>query len=119
MRAAPGSRLRTGFSIVEALVAIAMMGVAGGFLAAAFTVSTVARRRAELDSRTAALVHERVASLARRSCALADTSGSSSAGASREWWTARRAESGWIFSESVVVAGVPPRAALTGAVPCR
>ena len=109
---------RSAFTVVEALVATMIMGVAGALLAAALTVTTAARRRASLDVRTAALVHERVAVLARRPCAAADTTGTAQVGNATAWWTARRVGSGWAFAESVRVPGAAARPAQTGLVSC-
>ena len=109
---------RSGFTIVEALVATMIMGVAGGMLAAAFTVTTAARRRATLDRHTAVQVHERIALLSRRPCSAADTSGSGTLGAATHWWRATRIANGWAFTDSVTVPGAPARSAIAGTVAC-
>jgi type II secretory pathway pseudopilin PulG len=110
---------RAAFTIVEALVAIAMMGIAGAFLAAAYTVTTAARRSAVLDARSADAVHLRIAFLSRRPCAAPDTSATVLNGRVMEAWRARRSGSGWNFVDSVAMPGAPPRASVTGTVPCR
>jgi type II secretory pathway pseudopilin PulG len=110
--------LRRGFTIVEALVATMIMGVAGGMLAAAFTVTTAARRRAALDVQSAVQAHERIALLSHRPCVAPDTSGSGSHGAALTWWRAARVPAGWSFSDSVSLPGVPPRPASSGVVAC-
>lgn len=112
-------RTPRGFTVIEALVAIVTLGVAGGLLAAAFTVSTAARRRALLDVRGASWAQQRMALLAARSCLAADTSDSARSGPASEAWSAMRAADGWAFVDSVSVAGAPARAAFRGTVACR
>jgi type II secretory pathway component PulJ len=109
---------RRGFTVVEALVATMIMGVAGGMLAAAFTVTTAARRRAALDTQTSIQVQERIAFLSRRPCSAADTSGSGTAGAATHWWRATRVADGWTFTDSLAIPGAPPRPASAGTVAC-
>lgn len=107
-----------GFSVVEALVATAMLGIAGGLLAATLTVTTATRRRATLELRTARFMHERISDLSRRPCTAPDTSGASRDGPVLEWWTAQRAGGGWAIAESVSVAGLAPGAQARGTVLC-
>lgn len=95
-----------------------IMGVAGGMLAAAFTVTTAARRRAALDVQTAVQVQERIAFLSRRSCSAADTAGTGAHGAAMFWWRATRVADGWSFADSVALPGLPVRPAVTGTVAC-
>jgi prepilin-type N-terminal cleavage/methylation domain-containing protein len=108
----------TGFSLVEALVALALFGVAAGLLAGAMTVTVAARRRAELERHTSVAVHERIALLARRPCAAADTGGAPAAGATREWWSATRSGGAWVLVDSIATVGTAPRSAVRGEVAC-
>jgi type II secretory pathway component PulJ len=117
MRAGP-VLTRRGFTVVEALVATMIMGVAGGLLAAAFIVTTAARRHAALDMQTAVQVRERIAHLSRRPCAAADTAGTAAHGNALIWWRASRVPEGWSFADSVALPGAPPRPAATGRVAC-
>jgi type II secretory pathway pseudopilin PulG len=116
---APKLACQSGFSIVEALVALAMMGIAGGLLAATFTVTLAARRSAALDVHSAAVVRTRIAVLARRPCSAADTSGVDQLDGAVDTWSARRTESAWEFSDSLAIPGVAARAPLSGRVRCR
>jgi type II secretory pathway pseudopilin PulG len=109
---------RTGFSIVEALIALALMGVAGGLLAATFTVAGAARRSAALQAQGAAVLRTRIALLSRRPCSAADTSGVDQVGGARDAWRAQRVDAGWEFTDSVAVPGAAPKT-LTGRVRCR
>ena len=108
---------RAGFSIVEALVATVMMGIAGGLLSAAFTVATAARRSALRDTDAALALRTRVALLARRPCSAGDTAGVEVHGPTTVAWSAHRTESGWSFTDTVSVAGAAPLRA-AGTVPC-
>lgn len=96
-----------GFSIVEALVATMLVGVASALLASALTVRTVARRDAARDATAAAALGDLVGVLAARPCLAADTSAESTRetamGTALVRWHARRAGAGWAFAESVSV----------------
>jgi type II secretory pathway pseudopilin PulG len=109
---------RRGFTIVEALVATMIMGVTGGMLAAAFTVTTAARRRAALDVQSAVQTYERIALLSHRRCSAPDTAGSGAHGAALIWWSATRVTGGWSFADSVALPGAPSRPVSTGVVAC-
>lgn len=109
---------RDGFTLVEAVVATAMMSVAGGLLATGLTVVTVARRRADIDAWGAQALREHVSLLAGRSCALPDTGAVDRLGEATDRWSARRSGGTWVFVDSVSVPGAPPRAAMGGIVLC-
>jgi type II secretory pathway pseudopilin PulG len=111
-------RTRSGLTIVEALIATALMGVAGSMLAASFTVAGTARRNAARDARAAQALRERIAVLSRRPCAAPDTAGVDASGGATVFWTAHRAESAWRYSDSVIVPGAVPHAPDGGLVPC-
>lgn len=97
----------TGFSIVEALVATMLVGVASALLASALTVRTVARRDAARDATAAAALGDLLGLLAARPCVAADTSAESTRetamGTALVRWHARRSGAGWAFAESVSV----------------
>ena len=102
-----------GFSIVEALVATMLVGVASTILASALTVRTAARREGALDAAAARALADLLRALAARPCWAADTSAEltreTSAGTALVRWQARRSGSGWAFAESVSVrAGTAP-----------
>ena len=107
-----------GFTVVEALVAVAMLGAAGTALAIAFATSSAIRARAQSDAHAAAAVADRMALLARRPCAGRDTGAVRSAGAVSERWTAVRSPAGWAFRVSVTVVGAPASTVVTGEVLC-
>ncbi|MDQ8165451.1 MAG: type II secretion system protein [Gemmatimonadota bacterium] len=96
-----------GFSIVEALVATILVGVASTLLASALTVRTVARRGAARDAAAAGALGDLLRVLAARPCLAADTSAESTRetamGKADVRWHARRAGAGWAFAESVSV----------------
>lgn len=116
-----------GFSIVEALVAMILVGVASALLAAALTVRTVARRDAARDATAAAALIDLLGMLAARPCMAADTSAEATRetamGSAQVRWHARRSGAGWAFAESVSVragAGNGSNVIATeGRVPCR
>jgi prepilin-type N-terminal cleavage/methylation domain-containing protein len=109
---------RAGFTLVEGLVALAVIGVAAGLLASAVTVATAARRRAALDAHAAATLRTRVTMLARRSCADADTAATDRLGGAVVVWTARREGAGWAFVDSLFMPGTTSPPPLRGTVRC-
>lgn len=107
---------RRGFSIVEALVATALVGVASAALAAALTVRTALRRQAGRDAVAARVLHEVSATLARRPCTAVDTSAAQRVVGADVRWQARRVASAWEFLQSVEVGGAV--IVSEGRVPC-
>lgn len=105
------------FTLVEALVAIVLVGMAGAALAASFTTGSALRGRATVLTSAAEIAHSQIAALASRSCAAADTSGTTVAPGASGSWTASRAGAGWAWSDSLRAGqAVPIR--LEGAVTC-
>lgn len=105
------------FTLVEALVAIVLVGMAGAALAASFTTGSALRGRATVLTSAAGIAHSRIAALASRSCAAADTSGTTVARGASGSWTARRDGAGWAWSDSLRAGqAVPIR--LEGTVTC-
>jgi type II secretory pathway pseudopilin PulG len=113
-----------GFSIVEALVATMLVGVASTLLAAALTVRTAARRQSARDAVAAHALSDVLSTLARRPCTAADTAAESAletaAGTARVRWAALRSRAGWSFTETLFVAAPGRRTvvATQGRVPC-
>ncbi len=116
----------TGFSIVEALVATMLVGVASTLLASALTVRTVARRHSARDAAAARALGDLIATLAARPCTMADTSAvgtrETAAGTALIQWHAHRSAAGWAFAESVSIgagsAASSGVVATQGRVPC-
>lgn len=105
---------RTAFTLVEALVATAVIGVAGATLAAVLGGTAVMRARADADARAAQLFRERIGSLAVRACTAADTQLLSPV----EQWRARRVAASWLYSDTVHVTPAPRVVSMRGAVAC-
>jgi hypothetical protein len=105
-------------SVVEALIAVAMLGIAGASLCAAFAATTAARRHAAADTRAADATLARIAWLSRRSCVAADTAGLDADPGGSVAWTARRNGAKWVFTDSVRVNGVRAVTATGGFVAC-
>lgn len=110
---------RNGFTIVEALVATVMFGVAGATLVASLTVMRALRMRALAELAVAEAAANHAALLARRPCSAADTSGASLERAVQYRWSAARSPEGWRLVDSVATAGARETAALTGYIACR
>lgn len=109
---------RGAFSIVEALVATAMLGIAGSALVVALGVAGSIRARGAADSGAAAATADRIALLARRPCASADTSATERRGALTDRWAARHDAAGWAFAETVSAAGATTPGTAAGVVTC-
>jgi type II secretory pathway component PulJ len=109
---------RTGFSVVEAIVATTMLGVVGAMLAGTFSVVRAARARAEARGASALVVAERVATLARRPCTAADTAGGDRLGRAISRWAANRSGAAWAFADSTTAPGSGPPVVIAGQVPC-
>jgi len=92
---------RFAFTIVEALVALAVVGIASAALAVSLAASGSLRRRATARLATGQALGARLAMLAARPCTAADTNGVVTAGGITEWWTARRVGAGWAFTDSI------------------
>ena len=109
---------RNAFTIVEALVALVVVGIAGTAWAASLAANGALRSRASARVVAGRLVAARIAALAARSCAAADTGGVASAGTATEAWSAQRDGGRWSYSDSISVA---PTLAVRvgGAVACR
>ncbi len=108
-----------GFSVVEALAATTMLGVAGAMLAAGFGVIGAARARAGLRSGAAILAGERLSLLSRRPCEARDTSGEGRAGTAVSRWAAERTAGGWTFAETTIAPRAGPPLVVEGEVACR
>jgi len=100
------SRPAPGFTVVEAIIAIALLGVAAASLASAMAASATLRARAEARFGAAAGTADRVAQLGRRPCAAADTAGSDRRRRTTERWAAARVQQGWAAAETVFVARI-------------
>jgi type II secretory pathway pseudopilin PulG len=109
---------RAAFTIIEALVATAMLGVAGASLAATLTVVATVQNRAALRAATAAAGGRRLNALVRRPCTAPDTAGADAAGPVLDAWTARRTGGSWVFADTLRAPGAPA-AVIGGTVPCR
>lgn len=105
---------RSAFTLVEALVATAVIGVAGATLAAVLGGTAVMRARALADARAAQLFRERIGTLAVRACNAADTQASSPP----ERWHARRVAGAWVYADTITVAPAPRVVSLQGSVSC-
>lgn len=109
---------RAGFTIVEALVATAIVGIAATALAASLTATGAMRARAAARNLVAAIARAQVAELSGRACAAPDTGGVISVGGAVGTWAAQRAGAGWAFSDSVR-AGRADVVLFAGSVACR
>ena len=109
---------RPAFTVVEALVATAVIGVASAALAAAFTATGSLRARAAIRVAAATLPRARIASLAARSCAAPDTAGGIAVSGLRGTWVARRTGAAWTFSDSAR-ASTADAFRFDGSVSCR
>ena len=107
-----------GFTVVEAVIAIALLGVAGASLASAMAASTAIRTRAKARDGAAAGLADRLAQLARRPCSAADTAGVDRRNGIAEHWSAKRTIPGWAAVETVQVAGIQEAAVMTVIVAC-
>ncbi len=108
---------REAFTVVESLVAIAVVGIAGAALAVSLTAGGVLRRRASVSVAASAVVAGRIALLAARPCAASDTGGTTSAGEASDAWTARRRGTVWVWADSIESVLLAP-ILLEGAVTC-
>lgn len=109
-----------GFTIVEALVATMILGVAGATLVASLAVMRALRTRGQAETAIARSVADHTALLAHRGCAAGDTAGiSRTADAVENRWVATRAAEGWRWADSVFTPGARQAATLAGSVACR
>ncbi len=111
-------RHRTGFSVVEAIVATTMLGVAGAMLAGTFSVLHAMRAHAAARAASSVAVAERVAVLARRPCAAGDTAGADRLGRAVSRWGARGLGAAWAFADSTAAPGGGPPVVTSGQVSC-
>jgi type II secretory pathway pseudopilin PulG len=109
---------RPAFTVVEALVATTVIGVASAALAAALTATGTLRARAAVRVAAATLPRARIAALAARSCAAPDTAGGIAVSGLTGTWVARRTGAAWTFSDSVH-AGPADVFRFDGSVSCR
>jgi len=109
---------RAGFTVVEALVATAIVGIAAAALAASLTATGAVRARATARNRAAAIARGQVAELSGRACAAPDTAGVIAVAGATGTWEARRAGAGWTFSDSVR-SGRDDVVRFDGSVTCR
>lgn len=107
-----------GFSVIEAIVATTMLGVAAAMLAATLGALRTFRATAEARAASALAVGERVATLARRPCASGDTAGSERLGRAITRWGATRSGAAWSYAESTAAPGGGPALVIEGRVPC-
>jgi len=109
---------RSAFTIVEALVAATIVGLASAALALSLAASGTLRQRASARTGAAELTVGRVATLGARGCSAADTSGTTASHTLTERWGAQRAGAAWIYADTI--AGAPIATVhLFGAVACR
>lgn len=107
-----------GFTVVEALVAVAMLGTGGAMLAASLTVVHGLRARSLAGLAVADAVADHLGVLARRPCTAADTGGVSVAGGAANRWAATRHPRGWLLIDSVGIAGARTAAGLSAYIAC-
>ena len=109
---------RNAFTIVEALVATTIIGIASAALAISLAANSRLRGRAAARIVAARVATERLGFLSARPCAAADTAGTASSAGTSEAWTARRTAGGWTYTDSIAI---PPTFHFRseGAVPCR
>lgn len=108
-----------GVSVVEALVAVSLLGLAGTSLAASFSVVARADTAARVALAAADAARERVALLSARSCGASDTGASMLAGAARTTWRANRVPEGWAWFDTTTIPARAHRVVLAGTVRCR
>ena len=109
-----------GFTIVEALVATMMFGVAGATLVASLAVMRALRTRGLAETAVARSAADHTALLAQRGCGAGDTAGTSRmAEAAENRWVATRTAEGWQWADSVITPGARQVATLAGSVRCR
>jgi type II secretory pathway pseudopilin PulG len=109
-----------GFTIVEALVATVMFGVAGATLVASLAVMRAVRVRGLAEFAVARAASDHRAMLAHRACSAADTSGVlTTVDAVEHRWSATRVPEGWRWVDSVFTPGARQSAALAGSIRCR
>lgn len=106
------------FTVVEAIIAIALLGVAAASLASAMAASTALRARANARFSAAAGSADRVSQLARRPCAAADTGGAHQRSGITERWSATQTPDGWAVAETVFAARAPEPIVVKMVVAC-
>ena len=92
---------RSAFTIVEALVATAIVGLTSAAFALSLAANASLRTRASARTAAAQIVAERLASLAARNCVAADTNGLTVANGAAESWRARRIGAAWSYTDSI------------------
>lgn len=95
---------RIAFTIVEALVATTIVGIASAALAVSLAASSHLRSRAAARIAAAQIAAQRTGFLSARACAAPDTDGVTAAARGTEVWRARRSAGGWTYSDSITVA---------------
>ena len=106
------------FTIVEALVATAIVGLASAAFAVALAANGSLRAQASARVVAAQIVAARLASLAARRCAAPDTGGIARADRATESWRARRIGAAWSYTNSITTSTLFVFRA-TGMVSCR
>lgn len=103
-RGVPMTTNPSAFTIVEALVATTILGIASAALVASLAANSHLRSRASAKTTAAQLSAERIGFLAARACTAPDSAGATGGAAASELWTARRSAGGWKYTDSIAVA---------------
>ena len=109
---------RSAFSLVEVLVALALLGVAAAGLAAAVTAERRLRAIALQRSSAASAVRDRLEALAARPCARGDTAGVRALATGTEHWRALATSGAWLVVDSVSSSGSGPGIRVEARVAC-
>lgn len=92
---------RAAFTLVEALVATAIVGLASAAFALSLAANASLRAQASAHANAAELMAARLASLANRACVAPDTAGTATANGATESWRARRIGAAWSYTDSI------------------